>query len=238
MRKAYNIYCDESCHLPNDGQPLMVLGAVWCPQDKARTIAEKVREIKVKHGLPPFFEIKWTKVSPGKQEFYLDLVDYFLKEDDLHFRGLVAEKEGLDHPKFEQDHDTWYYKMYFYLLKVILSPGDNFYIYLDMKDTQSRKKITKLREVLCNNEYDFDRKIISRIQQVRSHEVEQVQLADLITGAVGYHNRGLSTNQAKTSLITKIMQVTGYNLKSQTLILEKKFNLFRWMPDWKDSRNG
>lgn len=25
----YNIYCDESCHLENDRQPIMVLGGMW-----------------------------------------------------------------------------------------------------------------------------------------------------------------------------------------------------------------
>jgi hypothetical protein len=29
MNKTYNIYCDESCHLENDKQEVMVLGAVW-----------------------------------------------------------------------------------------------------------------------------------------------------------------------------------------------------------------
>ena len=28
MNKTYNIYCDESCHLENDGKRFMVLGAV------------------------------------------------------------------------------------------------------------------------------------------------------------------------------------------------------------------
>ena len=35
MGDTYNIYCDESCHLRNDGQKAMVLGALWCPLDAA-----------------------------------------------------------------------------------------------------------------------------------------------------------------------------------------------------------
>ena len=45
MSRAYNVYCDESCHLENDRQPAMVLGAVWCPLKKARDIAIRIREI-------------------------------------------------------------------------------------------------------------------------------------------------------------------------------------------------
>ena len=73
----YNIYCDESCHLENDNSKVMVLGAVWCPKEKKRKIFKRLREIKTFNGLPENFEVKWHKVSPAKQDFYLGLVDYF-----------------------------------------------------------------------------------------------------------------------------------------------------------------
>ena len=117
MSQHYAIYCDESCHLEQDGQPIMVLGAVWCPQEKTREIAVRIRELKQRHGLSSTFEIKWAKVSPAKVAFYRDVLDYFFDDDDLHFRALiVANKAKLRHEDFEQDHDTWYYKMYFDLL--------------------------------------------------------------------------------------------------------------------------
>ena len=31
MTESIHIYCDESCHLENDGMKAMVLGALWCP---------------------------------------------------------------------------------------------------------------------------------------------------------------------------------------------------------------
>ena len=57
MTTEYNVYCDESCHLENDGQKAMVLGAVWCPKDKRLEIAQRIREIKQRHGLGRDFEI-------------------------------------------------------------------------------------------------------------------------------------------------------------------------------------
>ncbi|NCC62254.1 MAG: DUF3800 domain-containing protein, partial [Verrucomicrobiae bacterium] len=80
MSETFNLYCDESCHLENDRQQAMVLGAVWCPVDKTREISVRLREIKQKHGLSPRFEVKWTKVSPAKKGFYLDLIDYFFDD--------------------------------------------------------------------------------------------------------------------------------------------------------------
>jgi len=203
MSQTFNIYCDESCHLEHDRQKVMVLGAVWCPLDKTREIATRLREKKVAHGLPADFEIKWTKVSPAKTEFYRDVLDYFFDDDDLHFRAwVVKDKSGLRHGEFGQDHDTWYYKMMFGLLEPLLSPENRYRIYLDKKDTRSATKVRKLHEVLGNNLYDFDRKILERVQVVTSHEVEQMQLADLliarwVTPTVGWRRTARSRHWSR-----------------------------------------
>lgn len=173
MSQIYNVYCDESSHLENDNQSVMVLGAVWCSLEKVREISTRLREIKERHGLKPDFEIKWTKVSPAKQQFYLDILDYFFDDDDLHSRALVIpDKTKLRHNDFIQTHDDWYYKMYFSMLKVILAPEASYRIYLDIKDTRSESKIRKLHNFLCDHVQDYERRIVERMQSVRSHEVE------------------------------------------------------------------
>jgi hypothetical protein len=229
MPQIYNVYCDESCHLENDGHKAMVLGAVWCPEGKRREISDRLREIKCKHGLGAKFEIKWTKVSLSKVQFYQDILDYFFDDDDLHFRGvIVPDKAQLDHLKFEQTHDDWYYKMYFTMLKTIFDPESSYRIYIDIKDTLGVRKVGKLHEVLCNNAMDFSRQMISRIQQVHSDEVEQLQLADLLIGSLSYFHRGLTTNKAKQQLIKRIQARSGYELTRTTLAREDKFNLLVW----------
>jgi len=229
MSEIINVYCDESCHLEHDRQKAMVLGALWCPRDKVREAADRVREIKVKHGLSPLFEIKWTKVSPAKTRFYLDVLDYFFDDDDLHFRALIVpDKSVLKHADHGQTHDDWYYKMYFDMLKTIIAPTFRYHIYLDIKDTRGRAKVAKLHEVLANAKYDFHREIIERIQIVRSHEVALVQVADLLIGAVSYVNRGLSANAGKVALVERMRKRSGYDLTATTLLREDKVNLFRW----------
>ncbi|MFA6599021.1 MAG: DUF3800 domain-containing protein [Ignavibacteriaceae bacterium] len=231
MPQAINIYCDESCHLEHDNQKVMVLGAVWCPFDKKDEIFERIREIKVKHGLKSDLEIKWTKVSKSKVKFYLELVDYFFDDDDLHFRGLVVpDKSILTHKEFEQDHDTWYYKMYFSMLKVLIDPHAKNRIFLDIKDTRSAEKTKRLHDVLCNEKYDFDKQIIEKIQTVRSHEVELIQLADLLIGAVSYINRGLKENEGKLTVIERIKERSRYSLIRTTYLKEDKFNILIWHP--------
>lgn len=226
----FNVYCDESCHLEHDGQSAMVLGAVWCPLERVRQICHELRAIQQRHGLSRDFEVKWTKVSAAKVDFYQDWMTYFFDTDDLHFRALIVpDKTKLNHGAFpEQDHDQWYYKMYFDMLKVILNPHAKYRVYLDIKDTRGAAKVRKLHDVLCNNQYDYSRLIIERVQQVRSHEVELMQLADLLIGAVSYVNRGLSGNRGKEQLVELMQGRSGYNLTHTTLLKEDKVNLFRW----------
>jgi Protein of unknown function (DUF3800) len=173
--------------------------------------------------------VKWIKVSPAKVQFYLDLVDYFFDDDDLHFRALIVPDKGLlQHAAFTQTHDDWYYKMYFDLLKALIDPKCRYHIYVDLKDTRGKAKIARLWDVLANAHYDFSRSIIERIQTVRSQEVALVQLADLLVGAVSYVNRGLVSNAGKVRIVDRLRKRSHYSLTQTTLLREDKVNLFRW----------
>lgn len=233
----YNIYCDESCHLEHDPHKAMVLGAVWCAKDDKEQLFKRIKEIKLKHGLKPDFEIKWNKVSQSKIAFYREIINYFFDTEKLNFRALVvADKNELNHEKYGHTHDKFYYKMYFDMLKIIISPKSSYYIYLDIKDTQGYEKVNKLHEVMSNNHYDFSNKIVKRIQEVNSKEVSLLQIADLIIGALSYLHRGLTESKAKLSLIELIKRRSGYNLMKNTLPTERKFNLFIWHSGY--TRNG
>lgn len=229
----YNVYCDETCHLEHDGINDMVIGAVWCPQDKLRGINQRIRTIKLRNGISPSAELKWTKISPAKVQVYKDIIDYFFNDDDIHFRAIIIpDKSKLNHQAFHQTHDDWYYKMYFDMLKVILSPTEQYEIYIDIKDTHSYQKAQKLKEVCSNSMYDFSQNIIRRLQPIRSDEIQIMQLVDVLIGAIGYENRifedGFVKSQAKLEVIDLIKRRSNYSLTRSTLLREDKCNLFVW----------
>ncbi len=242
MKELVNIYCDESCHLQNDKESVMVLGAVYCPASKKEEIFSRISELKKEYDLVPrhkkspkenrtFYEMKWNKISKSSLPFYKDVINYFFDDDDLSFRVLVVpDKSKLDYEKYNHTHDTFYYKMYFSMLKAILNPEFGHNIYIDIKDTRSREKVHKLEEVLRNDKYDFSKSIIKKVQQVRSHEVELIQLADLLTGAISYVNRGLTTSESKNEIVDLIRHRSKYSLTKSTLLREKKVNIFIWEP--------
>jgi hypothetical protein len=209
----------------------MVIGAVWCSSLLARAHARTFRSIKIKHGLDPHFEIKWTKVSESKIDFYLEILEQFFTNQDIHFRALlITDKRLLDHKAHNQNHDQWYYKMFFDMLKFIIGPKAKYRIYIDIKDDWGGSKVDHLHEVLSNNMYDFSRTIVERMQIMRSHESELLQVADLLIGAVSYAAREKDENRGKIRLVDFIRKQTGYSLQKSTLVREEKFNILRWSP--------
>lgn len=229
MKSVVHIYCDESCHLENDRMKAMVLGALWCPADRRKSLSRRVKELKARHGLSPDFEIKWVKVSPAKLAFYLLLVDLFFDEPMLHFRGVVVpDKKLLDHGRFRQSHDEFYYKQWFLLLDRLIKFGNGYRIFIDIKDTQGCEKVGKLHEILCNARYDFNQDVINSIEQVQSDHVPLLQLADLLIGALSYAHRGLQGSPAKQALVSHIQSRSGLNLLKSSSLNEQKFNLLVW----------
>lgn len=49
MPDVINLYCDESCHLENDGLPVMGFGALWCPAAHLTTVTQELAALKEKH---------------------------------------------------------------------------------------------------------------------------------------------------------------------------------------------
>ena len=231
MSNLFNIYCDESCHL--ESTPIMpenrfmVLGGLSCPAGSKLEIFKRIKNIKKEGNISATSEIKWTKVSKGKLDVYKDLINYFFDCSDLSFRGIVIDKEQLNHSSFNQNHDQFYYKMYWQMLEWFIDPNNKYRIYLDIKDTLGVLKLKKLEEFLCNGTHDLGHKVVERTQEIRSHEVAVVQLTDLLIGAISYANRypNGGVSEAKNEIVSLIRQRSGMSLKRSTSLGARKFNI-------------
>lgn len=229
MQSAINIYCDESCHLENDHQTVMVLGAVACPLDRVENATRKAKELRERHHLSRHLEIKWGKVSRSKLDFFMDVINFFFDNHDLSFRGLVIkDKTRLAHKDHSQTHDDFYYKMYYQLLRVPVLSNANLNVYIDIKDTQGALKVKGLTNYLKATTRNLDTERSVKIQQVRSNEAGLLQLTDLLIGSLSYLNRNLDNNPAKLAIINQIRERSGLTLKCTTSPGRNKFDLFFW----------
>ena len=95
MQTVYNVYCDESCHLENDEQRAMVLGAVWFPEKYSRRINRHLRKIKLAHGFSDEYELKWTRVSERNVGLYLEVVRFFFSKPAIRFQAVIIPNKLL-----------------------------------------------------------------------------------------------------------------------------------------------
>lgn len=224
-----HVFCDESCHLENDHQSAMVLGALSCSADDVRAVALEIRAIKRRHNLDDNFEIKWAKVAPRKVAFYLEIVDLFFSRDGLSFRGLVVpNKAVLRHDDFAQTHDHWYYKMYYLLLRPVLKASLGNRVFLDIKDTQGAARVAQLESFLRSHLHDERQEHLLGMQLVHSKEVALVQVADLLIGSLAYVHRDLKGNGGKLAIVERIRSHSGLTLKWSTAPGRRKFDVFVW----------
>lgn len=193
MKKTYNRYCDESCHLENDHKRYMFLGYISCAYNQVKAHTGRIRDIKCTHNF--FAEIKWNKVSMSKLKFYLDLVDYFFSTD-LRFRAIGVDKQKTSC----EDFDEYYYSMYHNLLIHDINITHTYNVYLDIRDSLSAYKVARLKDLL-NVKYGAFR----NVQNINSKESLLLQLADFILGALSYDkNDENKKNEAKRIIVERI----------------------------------
>lgn len=228
--KSYNYYMDETCHLLKDDSRYMVIGALACPKSKTYEITNNINNIKLQHGLSKWFEIKFTKISPAKYDFYKQLLEYFMSDDNLLFRCVVIDKLLLDHSKFHQTHDDFYNKMAYYLFRYFLLGKYN-YIYIDYKDTMSHRK-GKVVEKCLRNKGEIPPGYQFSVQPINSIESSILQLSDLLIGLVGYKARQLLGSKSKLDLIRYLETVLEYPIDQTTPYgKDCKIDVLKWRPN-------
>lgn len=215
--------------MEHDGSNVMVLGAVFVPEEKVEKLNRDIKFLRHQHNYHN--EIKWTKLHGKQFEFYKSIINLFFSDTDFKFKAtVVLNKHYLDHEKFNRGgHNEFYYKMFYYALRDFLKSGNRYKIYLDYMDTLGSAKAKKLLDVLQAGAFwSTD----SSIHIIHSYEAQIIQLCDLLIGAIAYKNR---TDIEKTSLLKQ--QIVGYlEEKSGGLIdyatpqWEEKFNIFRFSP--------
>ena len=172
----------------------MLLGNISCAYPQVKRHSERIKELKKKHHF--YAEIKWTNVSPSKLPFYIELIDYFF-DTDLKFRTVAVRKEKIMCKEHQMTFDDFYYKMYYQLLNHKVDSEYHYNVYLDIKDTWSNTKVTKLQDIL-NVKYG----VFQKVQCIRSEESLLLQLTDLLMGAISYE---INVQEKKSSAKGKVI---------------------------------
>ena len=224
----YNVYCDESCHLKSNNSKYMLIGAVYCPKFKVKKINEYIEHLKENYNLSNKIELKWNKIDKKTEKLYLDIIAYFFNNDDLKFRVIVIDKTKLNHEKYNQTENDFYHKSYYEMLKYIITPGNSYNIYPDIKDTNSYFYHQIMLDYLRFKMSDTNKKTIKKVQPIRSYEAPILQINDILIGVLSYYYRGLSENRIKLTIVNEINKFYQNSFDVSSYYNNTKFNIFIW----------
>jgi hypothetical protein len=207
------VYVDESSQTKHR---YLVLGAVVVRMTNAQALNEAIAQAR----LPelPSNEMKWTKVSKGKLAAYQRVADLFFDRNaEMHFHSLFVDTTKQNHKKFNQgDSEIGFNKEVYQLSNKVgrVYSDSYFHIYPDYRDTchspEELRLILNRGAAKRGDKRDWP---IRRMQFRNSKQIQILQLADVLIGAIAYllngHDKAEDANPAKVELANHIIKRAG-----------------------------
>ncbi len=223
----FEVYCDEVFpDLFTSESPkarYLMIGSLWIPADRREDLKSKIKALRERHNA--WGEIKWSKVSPSKLAFYIDLIELFFGYgDNLRFRCIAVDREQVNLALHAGDHELGFYKFYYQVLHHWILDFNSYSIFCDTKSNREKDRLHELGRVLGNANLSAS---IGCVQALPSKQVVLIQMADLLLGAASSRmNATLRQGSAKEKLAVALEDRLGHNLQP-TFRNARKFNIFR-----------
>lgn len=222
----FEVYCDEAHpDLFTSAKPqaqYLMIGSLWLPAALREEVKGKIKALRQEHNA--WGEIKWTKVSPSKLAFYIELVEMFIGYGDkMRFRCIAVDQSQINMDLHQGDHELGFYKFYYQVLHHWILDFNSYRIFCDLKSNREPARFPELRKVLDNANLSAD---VQCVQALPSKQVTLIQLTDLFLGAASSRlNKTLREGSAKETLVMELEQRLGRQL-GPTWRSERKFNIF------------
>jgi hypothetical protein len=143
----FEVYCDEAnpdvLTSANPRARHLMIGSLWLPEDLRNEIKSRVGALRERH--QAWGEIKWSKVSPNRRDFYVELIDlFFAYGDNLRFRCIAVDQTQLNLALHDNDGELGFYKFYYQLLHHWILDFNDYRIFCDVKSNRDPKRLTVL----------------------------------------------------------------------------------------------
>ena len=223
----FEIYCDEAHpDVLTSNHPRarhLMIGSLWLPADLRAEVKSRIDALRERH--KAWGEIKWSKVSPNRQGFYLELIDLFIGYGaNFRFRCIAVDRAQFNLALHQNDGELGFYKFYYQLLHHWILDFNEYQIFCDIKSNRDPKRLPVLGQCLSRANLSST---ISGIQSLPSHEVVLIQLCDLLLGAASSRiNNTLREGSAKSAVVNRLETALDRPL-APTRKAEEKFNIFR-----------
>lgn len=224
----FNVYCDESyqdcinCGESRNSANYMVIGSMWLPKECADKLKNEIKGLKQKYAC--LAELKWSKVSKAKIDFYKAIIDLFWSYGNmLRFRCIVVDKNKIKWDKHDNYPELAFYKFYYQMIIHWIEMNNEYSIFCDKKINKQRDRLLVLKEFLVKANIFAT---IKGVYSVDSKDLSILQFADFFTGLVAAKiNKTVLNNSPKMILIKYLEDKIGREIQ-ETYKTEIKFNVF------------
>jgi hypothetical protein len=243
--QGFRVYCDESNTDGRKAHP--IYGAILVSLNNIRTVQREIKEWRHRermHG-----ELKWeTMHGRLKLAQYKSLVDLLLtlskRRRLMHFKAIVLDTRAPEYWTYSKgDSEIGFYKFYYhwllwYFAKFPLKHNCHLRVIIDERPLprDAGDPYTKLKFALNNGirkELGATRDVVTKVHPLASEKSDLLQVADVLMGAIGYHNQDFqlrpAANKDKVELARYLAAKVGLrNLKLETHPLREDFKIVRW----------
>lgn len=224
----FEAYCDESCPdllaSEKNSTKFLLIGSVWLRSVDRAKFKDAVYRLRKKHRIGS--EFKWNRISPSRQSFYVDLINFFFDQgESLRFRCIAVEHDKVDLTRFhEADQELGFYKFYYQLLHHWILDFNEYAFFLDSKKNRRPDRLHLLQKCLDRSNLSSS---VSTVQATDSGQSILIQLADVLTGCAGRRLNAQSNGSvAKDAVLATLEDRLGHSIQP-TSRSETKFNVFR-----------
>ncbi|HHV61788.1 MAG TPA: DUF3800 domain-containing protein [Firmicutes bacterium] len=233
VRLLVRVYGDES---RQTGAKYMVLGAMWIDPAWEEVLVNDCMDFRNRTGM--YHQLKWKKVSDQKLEEYKEFIDIFFRHNQQHhvaFRCIVINTHQLDHKTFNKgDEELGFYKFYYQLLLHNMQPWNRYLIMLDDRKTRKKTRLPTLKIVLnrgIRKKFNLECDIVRNVEPRECEELNQIQMVDILIGAIGYRLNDLhlkaGAKMAKIKLSEYIADKSGKgSFGPQKGVIDPWFNIW------------
>lgn len=234
------IFVDESRITKRDR--FQLFGSFWLSREKQDHFRMQYWQLWDQE-FPSRSELHWVKVSKGKLETYKKFIDFFATYPGADFRCMVLDTRALDYETYHDgDKELGFYKfLYFFLSRNIEKDykyrgvSEVYQIYLDRRRKENDIEVGRLQDlkVFLNRRLNSrciinDGNVVRNVEAMDSKASPEIQIADILMGAVGYSWEGFQTSPAKLGLVSHIEKTFGLKLNVPTPYLAEKINIWKF----------
>lgn len=224
----FDIYCDEA--MPdlftsaNPRAQYLMIGGLWLPSKIRNEAKKKIQALRHEHNT--WGEIKWTKVSNNKLDFYLALIDLFMGYGmDMRFRCIAVDREQVNMGLHANDGELGFYKFYYQLLHHWILDRNEYHVFCDTKSNRDLNRLKDLKRCLG---YANLSSSVTNVQALPSRQVSLIQLCDLLLGAASSRLNGtLNEGTAKEVIVKRLESRLDIHSIGPTGKSAEKYNVFR-----------